>query len=84
MVFGKIEVLDFCGPFEVFSITRLDKEQRCKEPSPFEVLLVAEKGGPITTTGGMREIPVFSFQDCSKLDILNTWKFRRIVCRLAI
>ena len=42
VLFENVEVLDFCGPFEVFSATRLNEEKRREEPSPFEVLLVAE------------------------------------------
>ena len=43
LVFPEVEVLDFCGPFEVFSATRLDEDRRREEPSPFEVVLVAER-----------------------------------------
>ena len=43
VLFENIEVLDFCGPFEVFSVTRLNEEKRWEESSPFEVLLIAEK-----------------------------------------
>ena len=28
LVFPDVEVLDFCGPFEVFSVTRLDENRR--------------------------------------------------------
>ena len=35
LVFPDVEVLDFCGPFEVFSVTRLDETRRREEPSPF-------------------------------------------------
>ena len=45
LVFHEVEVLDFCGPFEVFSTTRLDEARRREEPSPYEVLLVAEDRG---------------------------------------
>ena len=45
LVFPEVEVLDFCGPFEVFSVTRLDEDRRREEPSPYEVVLVAEKQG---------------------------------------
>ena len=37
LVFPQVEVLDFCGPFEVFSVTRLNEELRREAPSPFEV-----------------------------------------------
>jgi transcriptional regulator GlxA family with amidase domain len=70
VVFADVEVLDFCGPFEVFSVTRLDEERRREEPSPFEVLLVAETAGPVVTTGGMKVIPDCTFDQCPPLDIL--------------
>lgn len=57
VLFEEIEVLDFCGPFEVFSAARLNEEKRREEPSPFEVLLVAEYPEPVTTTGNMKVIP---------------------------
>lgn len=70
LLFQDVEILDFCGPFEVFSVTRLNEEKRREEPSPFEVLLVAEKSEPIVTTGNMKVIPDFTFDSCPKLDIL--------------
>ncbi len=80
VIFDQVEVLDFCGPFEVFSTTRLNEETRLQEPSPFEVILVAEASSPITTNGGMKVVPQYSFQDCPKLDILvvpGGWGTRR-------
>ena len=70
VLFNDIEVLDFCGPFEVFSATRLNEEKRREEPSPFEVFLVAEILSHVTTTGGMKVIPQYSFENCPRLDIL--------------
>ncbi|MEW6106554.1 MAG: DJ-1/PfpI family protein [Bacillota bacterium] len=70
VIFPDVEVLDFCGPFEVFSVTRLREERRREDPSPFEVLLVAEHEGVMTTTGGMRVIPDYTFANCPALDIL--------------
>ena len=70
VVFPDVEVLDFCGPFEVFSVTRLDEERRREEPSPFDVFLVAEGPGPIVTTGGMRVTPDHTLESCPTLDIL--------------
>jgi len=80
VVFGEIEVLDFCGPFEVFSVVRLDEAKRREEPSPFNVKLVGETGQTITTSGGMRVTPDHSFVDCPPLDILcvpGGWGTRR-------
>ena len=70
VLFNAIEVLDFCGPFEVFSATRLNEEKRREESSPFEVFLVAETLSYVTTTGGMKVIPQYSFENCPRLDIL--------------
>jgi len=70
VLFNDIEVLDFCGPFEVFSATRLNEEKRREEPSPFEVFLIAETLSYVTTTGGMKVIPQYSFENCPQLDIL--------------
>jgi transcriptional regulator GlxA family with amidase domain len=70
VLFENIEVLDFCGPFEVFSATRLSEEKRREEPSPFEVLLVAEHPEPVTTTGNMKVIPHCTFENCPRLHVL--------------
>lgn len=70
VIFDDVEVLDFCGPFEVFSAARLNEEKRREEASPFEVLLVAEKNGPVSASGGMKVIPDHAFHTCPKLDVL--------------
>jgi len=80
LVFEDIEVLDFCGPFEVFAATRLDEVKRREEPSPFEIWLVAEKNAPVVTSGGMKVIPDYTFETCPRLDILvvpGGWGTRR-------
>jgi len=70
LVFPEVDVLDFCGPFEVFASTRLDEARRREEPSPFEVVLVAERAEPITAQGGMRVLPDHSMDTCPPLDVL--------------
>ena len=70
VIFNEIEVLDFCGPFEVFSVTRLNEDRRREEPSPFEVLLISQFNQPITTTGGMKVVPDFTFDNSPALDLL--------------
>jgi transcriptional regulator GlxA family with amidase domain len=69
-VFPDVEVLDFCGPFEVFSVTRLDEARRREEPSPFEVSLIAEAEGILTATGGLRVVPDHTLGTCPPLDVL--------------
>ena len=70
LLFKDIEVLEFCGPFEVFSVTRRNEEKRREEPSPFNVLLVAETREPVVTTGGMKVLPDCDLDSCPALDIL--------------
>ncbi len=80
VIFDDIEVLDFCGPFEVFSVTRLDESKRREEPSPFEVKLIAQNGGQVRTSGGMRVSADYGFENSPRLDILcvpGGWGTRR-------
>ncbi len=70
VIFPEVEVLDFCGPYEVFTVTRLDEARRRVEPSPFQVLLVAETLAAVQAAGGMRVLPDCTLADCPPLDIL--------------
>ena len=70
LIFPDVEVLDFCGPFEVFSVTRLSEDARREEPSPFEVLLVAETPDTVVATGGLKVIPDVTLDTCPPLDVL--------------
>jgi len=80
LVFPEVEVLDFCGPFEVFCTTRLDEDRRREEPSPYEVLLVADQGGVVVATGGLKVVADHALDDCPPLDVLvvpGGWGTRR-------
>jgi transcriptional regulator GlxA family with amidase domain len=80
LIFDQVEVLDFCGAFEVFSVTRLDETRRMEEPSPFEVALIAERDQPVVTMGKMRVLPEYTLESCPPLDILvvpGGWGTRR-------
>ena len=80
LIFPDVEVLDFCGPFEVFSVTRLNEERRREEPSPFAVALIAETMDPVVATGGLRVQPDYTLADAPRLDILvvpGGWGTRR-------
>jgi transcriptional regulator GlxA family with amidase domain len=70
LIFPDVEVLDFTGPFEVFSVTRIKEERRREEPSPFEVKLVAERSELIAGSGGLRVLPDYQFDNCPSVDIL--------------
>ena len=54
LVFDKIEVLDFVGPYEVFIAVRLDESKRWETKPPFDVYLVAEKIEPVASHNGMQ------------------------------
>jgi transcriptional regulator GlxA family with amidase domain len=70
LVFPDVEVLDFCAPFEVFSVTRLDENRRRQEPSPYEVSLISEERETVVATGGLRVVPDHTLDDCPPLDVL--------------
>ncbi len=65
LIFNDVEVLDFCGPFEVFSVANL-----FTDPTVFNVLTVAEKAGPILTRGGLSINPHHCLADCHQPDLL--------------
>jgi transcriptional regulator GlxA family with amidase domain len=65
LVFDEVEVLDFCGPFEVFSVAN-----RFTDPPAFHVRTVAEKLGPILTRGGLSINPHHHLADCPLPDLL--------------
>lgn len=73
LIFDNVEVLDFAGPFEVFSRTRLQPgvaSRRSEESAPFRVFTVAKFGGPITATGDLKVVPHFDFADAPPIDLL--------------
>jgi transcriptional regulator GlxA family with amidase domain len=73
LIFDRVEVLDFAGPFEVFSRVRLTpgiESRRSEESAPFSVFTVARFRTPIRTTGGLEVVPRFSFDDVPRIDLL--------------
>lgn len=64
LLFPDVEVLDFAGPFEVFSVAALTAE-----PAAFKVVTVAA-AAPIVTIGGLRVTPDYGFDDCPQADLL--------------
>ena len=72
-LFDGVEVLDFAGPFEVFSRTRLApglESRRSEETAPFRVFTVAASADPVTATGGLRVVPHFDFASAPRADLL--------------
>jgi transcriptional regulator GlxA family with amidase domain len=65
LIFDEVEVLDFCGPFEVFSVTG-----RRENSNPFNVYTVAEKEQPILARNRLSVNPTYTIRDCPQPDIL--------------
>ena len=73
LIFDDVEVLDFAGPFEVFSRTRLTpgvESRRSEASAPFRVFTIARTREPVTATGGLGVIPHHSFADNPRIDLL--------------
>lgn len=70
LIFEQVEILDVAGPFEVFSVTRLNDNHRWEESSPFRVLLVSEKMDQVLAYGGLRLTPDVTTDNCPELDLL--------------
>jgi transcriptional regulator GlxA family with amidase domain len=65
-IFDEVEVLDFAGPFEVFSVCG-----RRHKLEPFDVFTVAERSDrPVMARNGLSINARRSFADCPRLDIL--------------
>ncbi len=72
-IFDGVEVLDFAGPFEVFSRTRLEpgtESRRTDESAPFDVFTVAQTEGEVVSTGSLRIVPTHTFDSAPEIDIL--------------
>jgi transcriptional regulator GlxA family with amidase domain len=73
LLFDGVEVLDFAGPFEVFSRVRLVpgvESRRSEESAPFHVFTVAKVRATVRTTGGLEVIPAHGFADAPGIDLL--------------
>ena len=64
-LFNKVELLDFAGPYEVFSTTA-----ELNDHKPFKVFTISEDGGAIKSVNGLIVIPDYSFSNHPKIDIL--------------
>jgi transcriptional regulator GlxA family with amidase domain len=65
LIFPDVEVLDFCGPFEVFSVAN-----RFVEPAAFNVFTVAEKLEPVIARNGLSVNPHYRLVNCPRPDVL--------------
>jgi putative intracellular protease/amidase len=78
---GKIQVavavsdgavmIDFAGPWEVFSDVMLHENGRTHEQEhPFHLYTVAESAKPIRVSGGMQVVPDYTFENAPKPNIV--------------
>lgn len=65
LLFDDVEVLDFAGPFEVFSVT-----DRINDGALFDVHTVAENTHAIAARNGLSVNPNCALVDCPRPDIL--------------
>jgi transcriptional regulator GlxA family with amidase domain len=65
LLFDDVEVLDFAGPFEVFSITRSHAGE-----AAFDVITVALEPGEVAARGNLRVVPTMRATELGNADIL--------------
>ena len=73
LIFDDVEVLDFAGPFEVFSRTRTvagAESRRTDDSAPFETFTVARSRDAVSAIGGLTVTPRYSWADAPPIDIL--------------
>jgi transcriptional regulator GlxA family with amidase domain len=73
LIFDDVEVLDFAGPFEVFSRTRLEpgvESRKSDASAPFTVFTVAAAPGLVRATGGLEVMPHFTFATAPRIDLV--------------
>ncbi len=63
-VYDQAEVLDFSGPFEVFSTAKR------LSGNDWNVFLISQTGEPIHARGGFVVLPQYSFENHPELDVL--------------
>ncbi|AZO95121.1 DJ-1/PfpI family protein [Halocella sp. SP3-1] len=64
-LFDKVELLDFAGPYEVFSVT-----SELNDNNLFKVFTISQDGNIIKTVNGLQIITDYSFKNHPKIDIL--------------
>lgn len=70
-VYDQVEVLDFAGPYEVFTTaSRVAARLAPGRLPPFAVALVAERPGPVTARAGFTVVPQATFDRHPPLDLL--------------
>jgi putative intracellular protease/amidase len=85
LLFDDVEVLDFAGPFEVFSRTRLTpgaESRRSEDSAPFQVFTVAKTKQSIQAVGNLVVEPHYSFSNAPRIDLAvipGGWGSRKVM-----
>jgi putative intracellular protease/amidase len=58
LIFDGVQIIDYCGPYEVFG------QARCR------TFTVGKTRSPVTTAMGMKVTPAFAFDDCPAADVI--------------
>lgn len=69
LIFDEVEVLDFCGPFEVFASARIDGEDGSRTRL-YQPIIIAESMRTVTCRGGLLVEPNHTIDDHPKLDLI--------------
>jgi transcriptional regulator GlxA family with amidase domain len=79
LLFPEVELLDYCGPLEVFTVAA----RLLERPIPsLHVFTIAEREGPLKTRAGSRVLPDYTLESHPRIDILvvpGGWGTRREV-----
>ncbi|HXE37113.1 MAG TPA: DJ-1/PfpI family protein [Azonexus sp.] len=71
LVFPEVEVLDFAGPYEVFTTaSRVFGRARPDDEKPFAVFTVGATGEPFKARAGLPVLPEYGFADHPAIDLL--------------
>jgi transcriptional regulator GlxA family with amidase domain len=65
LLFPDVEVLDFAGPFEVFSVAG-----EMRQPAPFRVITVADGPAVVAAVGGLHVAPHFDLATAPQAEVL--------------
>lgn len=70
-LFPEVEVLDFAGPYEVFTTaSRVAKLQDASVPEPFKVFTVAREPEPVRARAGLVVVPDHTLADHPPINLL--------------
>ena len=70
-VFNDVEVLDFAGPYEVFTTaSRVFKRRQADSPDPFTVFTIAQTTAAVRARAGLKIFPDYHLTNHPRIDLL--------------